>query len=218
MGDEDDGAPVVGGAAQERQHGGARLGVEVARRLVGQDQLGLVHERAGHRQALLLAAAELVGHPRRRRRSSPRRSMSARPRAGRVRRAARQARGEQDVLLARQLGHEVVGLEDEADVVAAHAGQLALGAPVQAAADDLDGAGLGPVERAEQVQQRRLARARAPDDGHELAGARLDGGAVEHAPRGAAAAVRLHEAPRPRRSGTSHGNTVRRRRAVRGRR
>ena len=122
--------------------------------------------------------------------------MSARPRAGASRRAAGQARGEQDVLLARQLGDEVVGLEDEADVVAAHAGELALGAPVEAAADDLDGAGLGPVERPEQVQQRRLARARAPDDGHELAGAHLDGGAVEHAPGGAAAAVRLHQAPR----------------------
>ena len=121
--------------------------------------------------------------------------MSARPRAGAPARAG-QPRGQQDVLLAGQLGDEVEGLEDEADVVAAHAGELALGAAVDALAGDLDGAGLGAVERAEEVQERRLARARAPDDGHELARAHLDGGAVEHAAGGAAAAVRLHEAPR----------------------
>jgi hypothetical protein len=90
----------------------------------------------------------------------------------------------------------VVGLEDEADVVAAHAGQLALGASVEPAADHLDRAGLGPVQGAEEVQERRLARPRASDDGHELARVHLDRGAVEHAPGGAAAAVRLHEAPR----------------------
>ena len=152
-------------------------------------------ERPRDRQALLLAAAELVGQPRRRAVEPEALDERAPARRG-VGGAAGQARGEQDVLLARQLGDEVEGLEDEADVAPAHAGELALGASVQAAADHLDRARLGPVEGAEQVQQRRLARARAPDDGHQLARAHLDGGAVEHAPGGAAAAVRLHEAPR----------------------
>ena len=72
-------------------------------------------ERARHRQALLLAAAELVGQPRRRPvepEALDQRAPARRGAAG----AAGQARGEQHVLLAGQLGDEVIGLEDEADV------------------------------------------------------------------------------------------------------
>src|SRR5215208_3464013 len=38
---------------------GARI--EIPRRLVGQKQLGIVHERTGNRDALLLPAGELIG-------------------------------------------------------------------------------------------------------------------------------------------------------------
>ena len=68
VGHEDDRAAVVGRAAQEPEDRGARLGVEVAGRLVGQHERRVVDQRASDRQALLLAAAELVGQPRRRRR------------------------------------------------------------------------------------------------------------------------------------------------------
>ena len=47
-------------AAEQRQHGRAVLAVEVAGRLVGQHQLGIVDERAGDREPLLLAAGQLV--------------------------------------------------------------------------------------------------------------------------------------------------------------
>ena len=40
-----------------------QLGVEVAERLVEQQQVGLVHERAAERQALHLAAAQERGRP-----------------------------------------------------------------------------------------------------------------------------------------------------------
>ena len=52
----DDHDRAVGQAAQQGQHGGAVFLVEVAGRLVGQDELGIVDERAGDGQALLLAA------------------------------------------------------------------------------------------------------------------------------------------------------------------
>jgi hypothetical protein len=154
-----------------------------------------VDKRPGHRQALLLAAAELVGQPGGR--AVEAQPIDERPPArGRVHGAAGQARGEQNVLLARQLRDQVEELEHEPDAVAAQPRQLALRAAVDAPAGQLDGARVGPVQRAEQVQQRGLPRARPADDGHELARAHLDRGAVEHAPGGAPAAVRLHQASR----------------------
>jgi hypothetical protein len=48
-------------------------------------------------------------------------------------------------------------------------GQLAVGEVIVAAAVDRDGAGIGAVERAEDVEQGALARARGPHDRHHLA-------------------------------------------------
>ena len=51
---------------QDVEHLAARPGVEIAGGLVGQDHRGIGHQRAGDRDALLLAARELVGtvvHP-----------------------------------------------------------------------------------------------------------------------------------------------------------
>jgi len=56
MRDDEDGPPVPRGRAQQRQDDRARLGVEIAGRLVGEDQRRVVDERARDREALLLAA------------------------------------------------------------------------------------------------------------------------------------------------------------------
>ena len=42
-------------------HLDAELGVEIGERLVEQEELGIAHERAAHRDALALAAGELAG-------------------------------------------------------------------------------------------------------------------------------------------------------------
>ena len=113
VGDDHDGPPVE--TAQQREHGGAVLGVEVAGRLVGQHQLGIVDERSRDREPLLLAAGELVrkvvGH-----RGQPELvdqlpgpALAAPGRAG-------QAGREQDVLGAAQLLDEVKRLKHEPDV------------------------------------------------------------------------------------------------------
>ncbi len=60
VGDEHDRAALGGELAEQREHRGARLDVEVAGRLVGQQQRRVVDQRAGDREALLLAAGELV--------------------------------------------------------------------------------------------------------------------------------------------------------------
>ncbi len=63
---------------------------------------------------------------------------------------------------ARQLGQQVVELEDEAERAVAEAVALAVGQVVDPLAIELDGAGVGRVEQAEQVQERALARSRSP--------------------------------------------------------
>ena len=47
--------------AQQREHRGGRLGIEVAGRLVGQQQGRRVHQRAGDRHALQLTPRQLAG-------------------------------------------------------------------------------------------------------------------------------------------------------------
>ena len=59
-GEHDDPAPV-GDGPQRLQHDVAGRGVELGRRFVGEQQVGLDHERPGHRHALQLPARELLG-------------------------------------------------------------------------------------------------------------------------------------------------------------
>ena len=61
MGDEDDGAALMGEFAEEVEDELAGVGVEVSGGLVGEDNLGVVDEGACDGDALLLAAGELVG-------------------------------------------------------------------------------------------------------------------------------------------------------------
>jgi len=61
VGDEHDRATQGVQVLEEREHLGARVGVEVAGRLVGEDQRGLGHQSPGDPDPLLLAARELGG-------------------------------------------------------------------------------------------------------------------------------------------------------------
>jgi hypothetical protein len=74
-----------------------------------------------------------------------------------------------DILRGRQHRHQVVELEDEADIGRAPARQLTLAQALDVLAGELDLAGAGRVDAAEQVQQRRLARAGRTHDGDEVA-------------------------------------------------
>ena len=155
---------------------------------------GGIHDQGPRdRDPLLLASREFRGK-RPRAAARPRRSNSEPTRAEplRFRRAERAAgrspRG--------QLGDQTERLEHESDVLAAEAGALRLGALVEPAAGNGDGAAGRTVESGQQVQERRLAGAGGPDDGHELAHGDVEVDAVQHGAGRVAGAVDAHEAAR----------------------
>ena len=103
-------------ALQQRQHFRARLRVEVARRLVREQERRIGHDRARDRHALLLSARQLpgivagaVGEPHDA-------EGGHHVVAALLLREAREQQRQLDVLERRQHGNEVVQLEDEPDV------------------------------------------------------------------------------------------------------
>ena len=210
MRDHQDRAPL--GTAEVPEHVedlAAAARVEVAGRLVGEHQLGLEQERPGDRDALLLAAGELCrrvlgavaeAHQLQQLMGAP---------ADRAVGAAGDEPGQQHVLLRAQRAEQVEELEDEADVVAAQLRQRLVVGAVVAAARDGDGAGRWRLERADDVQQRALARARRPHDRDHLAGRHHEVDAVECTHLRASFAEHLHEVPDlDRSSDGSHGPIV----------
>ena len=73
-----------------------------------------------------------------------------------------------DVAPRRQVGEQVELLEDEADEDVAHVRELVLVEGLHVVAGQPEDAGRRHVEAAEDVHERRLARARRPGDGDEL--------------------------------------------------
>ena len=153
--------------AQDLEHLGRRRRVEVAGGLVGEEHRRAREERAGDRDALLLAARELRG---------PVRAPVGEPdlvehalEPGRVDLLAGDPQRQRHVLLGGQHRQQVEELEDEADVRPAQLRQLVVGHRRDVVAGDLDGAVGRLVEAGEDVHERRLARARRAHDGDELA-------------------------------------------------
>ena len=145
----------------------AHLGVEVARGLVGQEQLGTPHDRARDRDPLLLPAGELRGEV---------------VHAGGEAHALEGGEGQPPALGAgeapvderqlhvvehAQVVDQVEGLEDEADLLVAQAGEVLVLVGHDGRAVELDRALARRVEEAEHVQQRALARPRGPHDRDE---------------------------------------------------
>src|SRR5205085_9590139 len=81
--------------------------------------------------------------------------------------------GEGDVLQGGEGGDEVVGLEDEADLVPPQPGQLLVGKLAQLGPADEDLPPADPVEAGHAVHAGGLARAGRAHDGAELAGGEL---------------------------------------------
>ena len=178
--------------AQDLVGGGA---VEVAGRLVADQERRIGHDGARDRHALLLAARELprlvpgaVREADQRQRDRARAGALGRGQVG-------QQQRQLDVPLGRQHGHQVVELEDEADVG---------GAPARRARRSRAGrcAGrrstmlppVGRVEPADQVEQGGLAGARRPHQRHEVAARDVEVDAVQHLDPLAAAPVGLGDA------------------------
>ena len=103
-----------------------------------------------------------------------------------------------DVALGGEHRQQVVHLEHEADVVGAPVAELGVRQPVDREAIDFDGARGRPVETAEQVQQRGLARARRPHERDEVAARQIQVELLEHRHHFVAALVLLGDATQAR--------------------
>ncbi len=145
-------------------------GVEIRGRLVGE------HEGRAARPAPAPPRPAAAGRRRARAAAGP--SASPRPTAREQllgARAGRSSRGpllqqhdELDVLLRRQHGDQVVGLEDEADVMEPEADELGRLMAADVLAGHLDAPGRRGCRARRQVEQRGLARTRGTDDRGEL--------------------------------------------------
>ena len=169
VGHENDAVALAVQLLEEGQDLLARARVESPGGLVGEEERGTVGQGARDGHPLALAAGELGGQ--------------------RVRLLldpdlVEQLQGALAALLApdprveqRQLhvagdrgpGQQVVGLEDEAELLVPDPGQGAAGEALNGNAVELVGSGGRRVEAADDRHQRRLARARRPHQGHELA-------------------------------------------------
>ena len=155
----------------------ARGGVEVAGRLVGEDDRGLRDERPRDRDALLLAPRELgraVGEP-----VGEADALGEAVEPPCLGLLAGDREREQHVLLSRQHREQVEELEDEADVLAPQFRQIVVAELRDLRAGDRDVAGGRLVEPGEDVHQRRLARAGRPHHGRHLARLDLDRDATQ---------------------------------------
>jgi hypothetical protein len=152
----------------------ADLGVERAERLIHQQHLGPVRERAGHGDALLLAAGELgrqaVVHALERHQPQQLRA----PRAARSSLHPAHAQRELDVVAHRHVAKQGVMLEDEADLTVPR-GDVGDVAPVQEHPAMVD---LG--EPGDGAQQGALAAAARSEQHEEFALLHLQGDIVDH--------------------------------------
>ena len=151
---------------------GARVGVELAGRLVREEHLRLVRQRDRHGHALLLAAAEAIRADDRARSPSPTSAEQlARPVPARAAVAPVEDHRQLDVLRSRQVGQQVARglLPHEADDAAPVQRPLPAAHRRQVVAGDDGAAGRRDVEAAQDGQEGRLAGARGADDGDHLA-------------------------------------------------
>jgi hypothetical protein len=74
-----------------------------------------------------------------------------------------------DVLRRGQHRHQIIELEDEADIGGAPGGEFALGETIDALVGHRNLAGVGAIDAAEQIEQRGLARTGRPHDRDEIA-------------------------------------------------
>ena len=186
------------------------LGVELAGGLVGEQEPRPVGERPRDRDPLLLAARQLV-RPVARPLGEARRAPAAPPpgasRSARVR--ADEPQRDLDVLGRGQDRDQAERLEDERDRAPADLRRLVLAQARDLRPVDDDGAGRRLVEAAEEVEQRRLARARSAAHGEQLpagdvdvdAAQRVDDRAAALVVAGQARATTIASAPASRASG-----------------
>ena len=168
VGDEDDGVALGVEIVEEGHDLVAGLGVEVSGGLVGEDDGGVVDEGAGDGDALALAAGELVGlvHHAGAEVDALEHGLGAGDALGGG--GAVVDEGQLDVVQRGGAGEQVEGLEDEADLLVADAGELVVVELGDVVAVEPVLALGGRVEAADEVHQRGFAGAGGAHDGDVL--------------------------------------------------
>ncbi len=149
---------------QELQDGLARGVIQSSRRLIAEEQLGVLRQGPGDGHPLLLTARELTGeiaHPVPET-YFPKHLISAQ-------RVLADLAGKLYVLSGRKVLHQVIELEDEPDIVAPIFRELlgVIGADLITVQED--GATGAAIHATQHVEKRRLARSRRPHDHDEFA-------------------------------------------------
>ena len=141
-------------------------------RLVGQNHSPSVDQCPRNRHPLLLAARELVGQVLQTLRQAQSREQGSCAFVPRLLAHPRIAGRHRHIVQCRGRADQVVALEDETEHLAPQRGQRIVVQPRDRLALEQVLTAAGTVQATQDVHQRRLARARCPDDGHVLA--RLD--------------------------------------------
>ena len=165
--DEEQGGVLLAANIDDELHNRfARALVEVARRLVRQNQRRAVDERSRDGNALTFAAGKFCRQVRHAFGESDACEQFFRLIAGLAHRRSRDARGEQDVFERRQLGNEVKKLENVADEFGSGFGEEGVPALGDALAVPEKLAGIRRVETAENLQERGFPGAAFAADGN----------------------------------------------------
>ena len=164
---DDDRLSVAVQLIEQRENLDARLRIEIARRLVGQQDRRIRDQRTRDRHALPLPARKLVGQV-----VSALRQTDPLQHALGLGLALPEAQATidqrlHDVLERRCARQQVEALEDEADLLIADVGELVFVEPVHVALIEHVTSTGRRIETADDVHQRRLARARRADE-HDL--------------------------------------------------
>ena len=193
----DDGGEPVGlvEPRQEFQELAAGRVVEVSRGLVGDQERRVAGERPGDCHPLLLAAAQFLGAMAEPVTEAQLAQQFRRPRLGGGAGHPADAQGERSVFDRGQFGEQPVVLEHEPHVPVAKRRGFAFGQLRHLLARQPERAGVGPVERPQDVQQRRLPHPAAAGDRHHLAFPHLQIELAEHRDAAGPGAEGLVEAP-----------------------
>ena len=159
MGHRDQGAAGMMQPFKQSHDFIAGIAVEVAGRFVRQNHARLHRHRTCNRDALTLAAGELVGPVAGALLKSVLPEQRGKPWLPLGRVDTRQHHRQLDVLRRGEARHEMKELEHEADLFAAHAGQFIVAEVRHVAAIEFIAAGTGAVEQADQIEQGGLAGA-----------------------------------------------------------
>jgi hypothetical protein len=178
--DQGGGALVADHVVQGLEHSLGGGGIEVAGRLVGQQQAGLVGQGAGDGDALLLAARHLGRLVVETFGQAQTGQQFPCPLACVGERRGGDAHRQGHVVQRRELRQQVVELIDEAELGQAHARALALRQVGAVHPVDQDAAAVGMLQQAGGVQQRRLARTGWADQPDQFAGTDVEVHAPQH--------------------------------------